>query len=188
MILFIHGFASCGLGEKSRLLQKHFGGQQVLTPDLSPRPDEAITQLQSLEAQHQIDLRVGSSLGGYYATWLNKFDAKPTLLINPALQPHLLLADQLGVHQRWCDQQSFELTHADLQALAGMQRPALSDAEQYLVLLQSDDEVLDYRKAANYYAAFDVVIEQGGHHRFENLHDYLPRITEWHDKYRMKQP
>lgn len=182
MILFIHGFASCGLGHKSRALRDYFGARQVLLPDLSHEPETAIAQLQQLISEHPIDLLVGSSLGGYYATWLNREGHRPAVLINPAVAPFSRLSEYLGEHQG-CDGRSFFLTEAHLAALKRLHRPSLRADERYLVLLQTGDEVLDYRQAAAYYAEKDLVIEQGGNHRFQQFETYLPRITAWRSQH-----
>jgi len=182
MILFIHGFASRGLGNKSRALLEHFGAGEVLTPDLPHQPWQAIELLEQLLAEHPVDLLVGSSLGGYYATWLNRQRSLPAVLVNPAIVPHVLLDDYLGEH-RSDSGETFYLTRDHLGSLRRMYRPALREDEHYLVLLQTGDEVLDYRQAATYYAAKDVIVESGGDHRFENFHDYLPRIAAWREQH-----
>lgn len=176
MILFIHGFASCGLGDKSRALIRHFGRDAVLTPDLAHDPGAAAAQLEALVAAHDIDLLVGSSLGGHYATWLNRRHCLPAVLMNPAVAPQLLLAAYLGEHRRWCDGAPFRLTRRHLETFAGQVRPRLRPDERYLVLLQAGDELLDYRVAAGYYRGHRVVVQPGGSHRFENLPAYLPQI------------
>ena len=175
-VLFVHGFASCGIGEKSKTLLRHFGRHRVLTPDLSYRPAKAVAQLEDLLRRHPVTLIVGSSLGGHYATWLNRTRPTPTVLINPAVRPSRLQAPCRGTQTRWCDQQRFELTDADIRMLAAQFRPRLTAAEHYLVLLQAGDEVLDYRVARDYYRGHHVIVESGGNHRFENLVDYLPTI------------
>ena len=176
MILFIHGFASCGLGQKSRLLIAHYGSERVLTPDLPFAPAQAAAALQRLVDEHPIQLLVGSSLGGYYATWLNREHNIPAVLINPAVRPWELLEGHLGPQRRWCDGVPFEFTPEHAAQLQALYRPQLRPDERYLVLLQSGDEVLDYRAAATYYGDHDCLIEAGGNHRFENLADYLPAI------------
>jgi len=178
VILFIHGFASCGLGTKSEALRGYFGADQVLLPDLPHDPALAIARLERLLEEHPVDLLVGSSLGGYYATWLNREHTRPTVLVNPAVAPFALLDDYLGEHED-CHGGTFELTAAHLESLRGLERPQLRADERYLVLLQSGDEILDYRQAAAYYAQFEVVVEQGGDHRFQQFENYLPRIAEW---------
>lgn len=185
MILYIHGFASCGLGNKSRLLQQYFGHGKVLTPDLSHEPLTAVAQLETILSQHDIRLLVGSSLGGYLATWLKRRHDIPAVLINPAIAPYLLLEDYLGSHEG-CHGQMINVTRQTLQELLGLHRETLQEKEAYLVLLQTGDEVLDYRQASAYYAAKDVIIEQGGNHRFENLSDHLPRIEAWIQQHEQK--
>lgn len=178
LILYIHGFASCGLGNKSRLLARHFGESRVLAPDLPHGPLRAIAFLEDLLARQPVGLLVGSSLGGYYATWLKRRHDVPAVLINPAIAPYLLLEDYLGTHEG-CRGERFVVDRRTLRELRGLYRPQLRQEEAYLVLLQTGDEVLDYRRAAAYYAGKDVIIEQGGNHRFENLSDHLPRIEAW---------
>lgn len=187
MILFIHGFASCGQSNKYRILAEHFGTHDILAPDLSPKPAEAITQLETLLAQHSVDLLIGSSLGGYYATWLNRENSLPAVLINPAVAPYALLDDYLGEHLD-CYGQPFTLSQADLDTLRSYHRPELRSDERYLVLLQTDDEVLDYRQAAAYYAEQSLVIEPGGDHRFQNLEAQLARITAWREHTASRNP
>ena len=177
MILYIHGFASCGLGEKSRLLTRHFGRGRVLTPDLSHEPAVAVRQLEDLRQRHPVELLVGASLGGHYATWLNRRRPTPAVLINPAVNPARLLGAHVGRNTRWCDGRPFDLLPGHIRDLAAQYRPRPGPDESYLVLLQTGDTTLDYRVAAQYYAAFQVLVGAGGSHRFDNLADYLPAIT-----------
>lgn len=178
MILYIHGFASCGIGQKSRLLRDYFGRDRVLAPDLPDQPLAAAACLEGLLERHDIRLLIGSSLGAYFATWLNRRRSLPAVLINPAIAPSLLLEDYLGTHEG-CQGRPIEVTPGTLAELRGLHRPVLRDDERYLVLLQTGDEVLDYRHAAAFYAGKDVIIEPGGNHRFETLSDHLPRIAAW---------
>lgn len=181
-ILFIHGFGSRGLGNKSRALIEYFGASRVLAPNLPHQPQQAIDLLEQLLLRQPADLLVGSSLGGYYATWLNREQTRPAVLINPAVMPFALLQDFVGEH-RYEDGEAFNLDASDIDTLRSFQRPHLRDDERYLVLLQSGDEVLDYRQAAAYYAAKDVVVEHGGDHRFQQFDNQLPRIAAWLDEH-----
>lgn len=179
MILFVHGFGSCGWGAKSLLLRQHFGIERVIAPDLPFDPDSAITKLHDLIERYDVGALVGSSLGGFYVTALNATRPLPSILINPVVRPHELLADYLGLQHRWCDGAPFHVGDAFLEVLRRLYRPRLDPGERYLVLLQQADEVLDYRQAADYYRGKDVVEIPGGSHRFERLDDQLPRITDW---------
>lgn len=179
MILFIHGFGSCGWGEKSLLLRRHFGVAQLIAPDLPFHPGAALDHLRGLTERYPVRGLIGSSLGGFYATALNASRPLPTVLINPAVRPHELLAGHLGAQRRWCDDAPFRIDAEFLAALARLQRDRLAARERYLVLLQRGDEVLDYRQAAAYYRDQEVLQIPGGSHRFDHLDTCLPRIDEW---------
>ena len=179
MILFIHGFGSCGWGEKSLRLRRHFGLDRVIAPDLPFHPDAALARLRDLIARYPIRALVGSSLGGFYATALNQAAPLPAVLVNPVVRPHELLAEYLGVQNRWCDGARFEVGADFLQALLRQQREQLTRDEQYLVLLQQGDETLDYRQAATFYRDQEVHVAPGGSHRFDHFERQLPLISDW---------
>lgn len=179
MILFIHGFGSCGWGEKSLALRRHFGVGRVLAPDLPFHPQAVVEQLDRLLARHDVEALVGSSLGGFFATWLNLRTRLPAVLINPVVHPQRLLTQHLGRHQRWCDGMPFIVDEDYLDALKRLDRPSLGAAERYLVLLQQGDEVLDYRQAADYYRDKTLQLIAGGSHRFAGFDHCLPLIEEW---------
>lgn len=178
MILFIHGFASCGIGAKSRLLIEYFGAEKIVAPDLSHTPDLAITQLKDLCISHNIQVLVGASLGGFYATWLAEHYNIPSVLINPAVNPAPLLDDHRGLQTRWCDGETFEFTRQDAEQLKNYYIDKPGQPAQTHVLLQQGDEILDYKEAANFYKDCVLYIEENGNHRFTNLQQYLPLISQ----------
>ena len=179
MILFIHGFGSCGWGGKSLALRRHFGVANVLAPDLPFHPREAEEKISGIRQRYPVSALVGSSLGGFFATWLNRRDPLPTILINPALRPHEKLQAHLGRHRRWCDAMPFDVTDDFLESLQSMHRNRLAQEERYLVLLQRADEVLDYREAADYYCDKNLRVLPGGSHRFDDFDTHLPGIADW---------
>jgi predicted esterase YcpF (UPF0227 family) len=179
MILYIHGFASCGDSTKTRLLKAHFGEANVFSPDLPVEPDAAIAFLIRMIEQNGITLLVGSSLGGYYATWLaNRYGLK-AVLINPSTGPFETLKSFVGINRFWCSNEPFEWKSAYLDQLRRYDTKELSNIPALLVLLQTADEVLDYTVAKKKYRAFDVIVEEGGNHRFENLAEYLEMIENF---------
>ncbi len=183
MILFIHGFASCSTGTKITQLKAHFGDQDVIAPDLSPNPDKALEQLQDLLAQENIDLLIGSSLGGYYADILNRQHHIPSVLINPSTQPFETLARYVGTNKNGCSNVDFQWKASYLSALQSLYSAVPAQHDQYLVLLQTGDEILDYRRAKTRYQHHQVLVEQGGNHRFENISDYLQIISDFRSKH-----
>lgn len=176
-ILYIHGFASCGKGNKSLALQTYFGENNVVTLDLSPSPYDAINAIEELFKTSDFDLLIGSSLGGFYATYLAEKYQMKSVLVNPSTQPWETLASHVGWQKRFCDEEVFEFKPIYLEHLKTLQ--STPQKGQYLVLLQSADEVLDYTKAQSLYNEHKIIVEYGGNHRFENLDDYLSMIENF---------
>jgi len=177
MILYIHGFASCGNSNKTKLLRENF--EKVLCPDIPVDPDEAISFLQKLVVANNVSLIIGSSLGGFYAAYLaEKFQIK-TVLLNPSTQPFLTLAPYIGTNEFFCSGESFEWTREHIVKLMSYAISKNSIKAPVLVLLQKGDEILDYTQAEALYENYELVIQEGGNHRFENLDEYIERITKF---------
>ncbi|MDG2079035.1 MAG: YqiA/YcfP family alpha/beta fold hydrolase, partial [Pseudomonadales bacterium] len=51
--------------------------------------------------------------------------------------------------------------------------------QQRMVLLQTGDETLDYREAADYYAGSVCHVEHGGDHSFRHFEKWLPAIAQF---------
>ena len=97
------------------------------------------------------------------------------VLINPAITPYVGLEAYLGTQKNLYTGETYELTRADLEgwrALA-VERP---DPERYLLLLETGDEVLDWREAARKYEGARTVIRDGGDHTMQSFAEHLPRI------------
>lgn len=176
-LLYLHGFGSCGAGNKSKTLGSYFGSEYLISPDLPYAPLEAIEFISDLIETEDISLIVGSSLGGFYATYLaEKFDL-PAVLVNPSCRPWQTLAPYIGWQERFCDGEAFEFKEVYLRQLEKIE--CMPERSRYLLLLQSEDEVLDYRVAKERYKDHRVIVEYGGNHRFENIHEYLSLIESF---------
>ena len=118
---------------------------------------------------------VGSSLGGYYATWFVEKHGCRAVLINPAITPHVGLEAYLGPQKNLHTGEPYELTRMHL---AGWRRLLVDrvDPEKYLLLLETGDEVLDWREAARKYEGARASIRDGGDHSLQGFPDHLERI------------
>ncbi len=175
-LLYLHGFASCGDSNKTRALKAHFGDTHVLAPDLPVEPKEAIALAGELIRTENVTGLLGSSLGGFYATWLSCRYRLPAVLINPSVTPWRTLESYVGNNKFWCSGETFEWKEIYLKQLRRYAVTSPSKKSRLLVLLQSGDEVLDYRWAKSHYKGAEIIVEEGGNHRFENLPDYFGRI------------
>ena len=150
-ILYIHGFNSAPASNKACQLigvMDALGlAEQLRVPALHHHPRQAIPQLEAAIAELGRPLLVGSSLGGYYATHLAERHGLKALLVNPAVSPHRMFDGYLGTQKNLYTDETWELTHDHVTALAELEVPAPQDAARYQVWLQTGDETLDYRLA-----------------------------------------
>ena len=182
-ILYLHGFCSSPQSWKARLLAEALAkrdlGERLFCPFLSPVPDEAIRQAEAIVARESGPLTVvGSSLGGFYATWLaEKFDLRAAL-INPAVVAPISLEKYLGTQSNLHTHESFEFTTEHIGQLHALEVPEVTPS-RYLLLVETGDEVLDYRQAVARYAGCRQVVLEGGDHSFSQFPDFLPQLIEF---------
>ena len=158
-IIYLHGFQSSPMSKKGQQLQQYCTTVEhadVHLPDLNKPPEHVLRDISKLIESLPLDQvrLVGSSLGGFYATYLVAKYGCPAVLINPAMQPWQLFEDLFGIEQiplKVTD--SWTLDTDQLQQLQSIANTRLNHADKILVLLQQGDEVLDYRQAQRYYSA-----------------------------------
>ncbi|MDF1763753.1 MAG: esterase [Oleibacter sp.] len=179
--LYLHGFLSSPASEKAQELIAHFEQHSELgslhVPQLPFAPSEAqalITDLvSSLTAKYQHVWLIGSSLGGFYATWAAQQFHLPAVLVNPAVRPFELFEHYLGPHTHFHSGVIHILEPKHLVELASMHSDTIKYPESLLLLLQTGDETLDYRHAAELYRGCPSWIEGAGDHRFQQ---FIPRV------------
>lgn len=155
-------------------------GGEYYCPALSNRPCEAIAQVESRLVTHTGPVTlVGSSLGGFYATYLAEKHGWKAVLINPAVHAHALLRPALGPQTNWHTGEQWILTEDHLMELAAMDIARITLPERYLLMVQTGDEVLDYRDAVQYYAGARHIIETGGDHGFVGFERHLSTILDF---------
>lgn len=185
-IIYLHGFQSSPLSIKGQYIQafcQNLPHVQVHLPDLNMPPQQVLAHVsEMIECLDQVVL-IGSSLGGFYATQLVAKHAVPAVLINPAMRPWQLFHDLFGAELPYGVNAQWILDQTQLDQLEQMAVPFVQDADKILVLLQQDDEVLDYREAQRYYsnAAHQSMImtEANGNHAMDNFADKIPMALQF---------
>lgn len=147
-------------------------------PALHHDPAVAMQQLQQLmEEDRNIRLLVGSSLGGYYATWLAEHYNVKAALVNPAVSPYLHLGEEfLGMHTNHYTGREYELTLAHVDSLRQLDVHKLRYPENFFLLVQTGDEVLDYRLAVEKYRHSKQLVQPGGDHSFVDFDKVIPAL------------
>ena len=123
---------------------------------------------------------IGSSLGGYWATWITENFGVKSALINPAVAPHTRFARLINQPiKSYYSEQQYVLKKNDLDDLSENDQPIIRQTSQYFVLLQTGDETLDYRDAQARYKGSKMIIETGGNHSFVGFEKHLPKIADF---------
>lgn len=184
-ILYLHGFHSSPNSQKAvmfkQVVEQHFVDITVLVPQIKVLPDDAIVQINAIMGSYKDDIIgiVGSSLGGYFATYLhNKFN-KPIVVINPAVKPFELLNDYLGEQIQPITGEVYSLGESDMMRFKSLYQPHFDKPEWVWLLQQEKDEVLDYRQALERYQGCKVTFELGGSHGFDQFERYPLQLVEF---------
>lgn len=186
MIIYLHGFRSAPASIKARALKARMSarglGNAFWCEQLPPRPRDAIALIEAeIERALHSDpntrpVLAGSSLGGYYATWLAEKHKLKAVVINPSVIAALSLAPYLGPQTNLYTAEQFELTPTHLEELRALEVPIISAPERYWLLVETGDEVLDYRDAVKKYAGARQTVLEGGDHSFSRWNDYLDEV------------
>ncbi len=131
--------------------------------------------LRGLVEQNPGAALIGSSLGGFYATWLAEhFQQQPVraVLVNPAVRPYDLLDDLLGAQKNIYTGDAYELTSRHIEELKALEVDVVTP-ERYFLITRTGDEVLDYRDAVEKYRGARQWVIPGGDHGFGDFEKYL---------------
>ena len=175
-LIYIHGFNSSPASFKARVLQaalaERVPGATFLAPALPPSPTAATRLLEALVVAHPQAILVGSSLGGYYAGWLAERHAMRTVLVNPAVRPYELLHGHVGMQTNLYTGEHYEFAAAHVEELRALEQDRVTPA-RYLLMVETGDEVLDYRQAVARYTGAQQYVIEGGDHGFGDFADHL---------------
>ena len=187
MIVYIHGFNSSPSSHKSNQLRERLAALgregEFACPALPHQPQEAMALLEreiSRLPANSVTL-VGSSLGGFYATYLTEKLGVRSVLVNPAITPHEGLRAYLGPQKNLYTGDEYELTeeHLAQAAVLDVAKPARTGS--YLLMHTTGDELLDWRVAVDHYAGSRQIIIQGSDHGFREFVDYIDIVLEFAD-------
>jgi predicted esterase YcpF (UPF0227 family) len=150
-------------------------------PVLDDGPAKAMARILALarDVAKEALTFVGSSLGGYYATYAAEKTGGRAVVINPAVRPFDDLAPYRGVQTNLYTGARFEVTERHFDELRALRIAAITRRDRYLLLLQSGDELLDYRVAVAFYAGAWQSIEGGGDHGFAGFDRHVPTILRF---------
>lgn len=190
-IVYLHGFNSGIASVKAQQL-----GRAIAALDPRSRPDYFVPQLHHRPAAAMREVMawvegtrrhsgnigltfVGSSLGGFYATFLAEHYAAKAVLVNPAIRPAKSLARYMGPQRNPVTGETYELTHDHFAELEAFSVARVTEPRRYFLLVQSGDELLDWREAVAFYGGAWQSVQGGGDHAFQHFGEQIAPILRF---------
>lgn len=190
MLIYLHGFLSSPQSLKCQQMRQHLAASHphivFCAPQIPPYTEYARQSLLALvdgfiREGSPIGL-VGSSMGGFWSTWLAERYGLPAVLINPAMHPSRFMPDYLGQVLKPYSGEDIEyrLTPSDVDTMRRLESELSPDLSgRYWLLAQRGDETLDCRDAESFYRGQRHTIEDGGDHGFQGFERYCEPIVEF---------
>jgi len=185
-LLYLHGFRSSPQSNKARIMADYVGARHSKVrwwcPQLPPSPREAAAVIVEGIANwpRQNMAVMGSSLGGYYASWVAQLARCKSVMINPAVNPARDLEKYIGEQSSWHDpEETFFFRPEYIEELRQLDTRAMTPAAPEMVLIAQGDEVLDWNEMSERYPHALQLVQEGGDHALSNFAEYLDRIDEF---------
>src|ERR1700681_451443 len=150
-IFYLHGFNSGPASIKAQQLGRGIAALDprsrpaYFVPQLHHRPAVAMREMMAWidtansHAGNKGLAFVGSSLGGFYATFLAEHYGAKAVLINPAIRPAESLASYLGPQRNTVSGETYELRREHFAELEAFNVVRVTEPQRYLLLVQSND-------------------------------------------------
>ena len=185
-LLYLHGFRSSPQSSKARQMAARVQAEHPAVhwwcPQLPPSPREAAALIAEGTADWPAERMavVGSSLGGYYASWLAERRGCRAVLLNPAVDPARDLAAHVGEQSAWHDPAAHFFFRAEyVGELRALQAGPLADPRRILAVIAKGDEVLDWREMSARYAGARRRLLEGGDHALSGFPALIDEVIEF---------
>jgi predicted esterase YcpF (UPF0227 family) len=185
-LLYLHGFRSSPTSAKARMtaaaIAHRYPSVTWFCPALPASPKQAMDGVLRATAEWPLATTavMGSSLGGFYATWLAERWGCKAVLLNPAVHPARDLAAHLGEQTLWHDpDQHFVFESAFLDELLAVEVAHISRPERYSAVIAKGDEVLDWQEMTGHYPGASVKLLPGGDHALSDYDQHLNELLDF---------
>jgi predicted esterase YcpF (UPF0227 family) len=187
VIVYLHGFRSSPASRKATMLREAMAQRGRFAdydcPVLPASPAQAIEVVQRAVAgctPARLAL-IGSSLGGYYATWMAERLGCRAVLLNPAIRPQDDLSRHLGVQPVYFSDAQIEFRREYLAELEAIDTPAITRPERYFLVAATGDAVIDYRSMVRKYEGARQHVIEGSDHELSDFSQYLDEVLAFCD-------
>lgn len=182
MLLYLHGFRSSPRSFKARVVGARMAAmgraEELICPHLPASPRAAMGLVRTLTDRYPADQLsiVGSSLGGFYATWLAEQRGCRAVVINPAVDPLEDLDQHVGVTTEYHSESPFEFKREYIEELRALKVDRITRPQRYFLLAATGDEVLDYRDMVAHYAGAKQTVIDGSDHAISEFEQYVDEV------------
>ncbi len=163
---------------------QRFPGTTWLCPALPASPRQAMDEVLQATADWPwaTTAVMGSSLGGFYATWLAERWGCQAVLLNPAVKPARDLAVHLGDHTMWHNpEQHFVFEASFVDELIAQEIATITRPQRYFAVIATGDEVLDWREMTGHYPGATIKLLPGGDHALSDYDQHLDAVLDFLD-------
>ena len=182
-LLYLHGFRSSPLSAKAqqvaaRVRERH-PDVNWWCPQLPPSPREAMEMVaKGIQSWPKATMAViGSSLGGYYATWVATQTGCRAVLLNPAVFPARDLAAYVGEQTSFHNPDDhFFFKPEFVDELRALDAGPLRNPTQFFAIIAKGDEVLDWREMSARYQGARIRLLAGGDHALSDFDQHLDAV------------
>lgn len=185
-LLYLHGFRSSPQSMKARKVEARVRARHPAVtwwcPQLPPSPREAMAMVEHGIADwpHQRMAVIGSSLGGFYATWVAEPRGCRAVLLNPAIDPARDLAAYIGEQTAWhSPEKRFLFRPEYIGQLHALQAGPLTRPERYFAIIAKGDEVLDWREMTGRYHGAPTRLLEGSDHALSDFDQHIDAVFEF---------
>jgi predicted esterase YcpF (UPF0227 family) len=182
-LLYLHGFRSSPRSFKAtRMHEAVRSAHPHVTwwcPQLPPSPKAAMDMVMRDVAAWPRDRMavVGSSLGGYYATYVAERHGCKAVLLNPAVHAARDLSRYVGDQSAWHDpSEHFYFAPEYVDELRALECGPIADPQRYFAVIAKGDEVLDWREMTGRYPGARIKLLEGGDHAISDFDAHLAEI------------
>lgn len=200
-IIYLHGFRSSPKSFKARLLAQHLQqrfSMELICPELHISPKQAIHLIEAIlekngattappnqparlnDALHTPDIAlVGSSLGGFYATYLAEKYGCRCILLNPAITPWIDVQPYLGEQKLWHDERRIVVEMQHIRELESLAIPEITNPSRYCLIAATGDEIINYRQMLSHYRGAKIKLIEGSDHGLSDFAEHIEEVIQF---------
>lgn len=174
-ILYIHGFGSRFKPQSDKVKSlSSLGVVHGVDIDYTDSKSVITQQLRDIIIQKDIELLIGTSMGGYFSAEVGQMIGLPYVMINPVMDPSVTLNKYIG---EGIDHYGRPY-HLEKNTVEEYDQMMLEN-QHGLLLLDKGDELIDYRETVRLLTNTQTLAFEGGSHRFDHINESLGTIQHY---------